>query len=200
MSIYTLYIQIGIKVMTISAISSDYSYFQSYQNQYFGGTVSISQFQYLMQQYGVQSTGDSYKDVQNLYQAMYAEAAVDAVSANASSNSDQATKPSPPSEAPNTNNVPWANLMNQVGLSAIGDLATDHAAFNNRILSMQSSGALAQQEQASIDQLIAEASIVFVPPPGPPPSQPQDQGSTKVPEVTGADITAQLNRMFFLDQ
>lgn len=186
--------------MTISAISSNYSYFQKYQDQFFGGTISVSQFEFLMRKYGVKESGDTYKDVQALYQAMYASADSEVIAASTPSiqNQPKVQKPSQATDAQNSSNVPWASLMGQVGLTVTGDLDKDYAAFTAKISTMQASAAQSPKDQAMINQLIAEAGVVFVQ---------QDQSSTQAtsqsqsnaqtPSVSGVDILAQLNRMYF---
>jgi len=109
-------------------------------------------------------------------------------------------KSSQANDAENSTNVPWASLMNQIGLYVTGDLKTDYDAFSNKISAMQSSGAISPDNEAAINQLIAEASIVFVQ---------QSDSSTKAAagsaehvqspppsqSVSGADITARFNKM-----
>lgn len=176
--------------MTISAISSNYSSYQTYEYQFFGATISDSQLEYLMQKYRITPTGDSLKDVEALYQAMYGEAssqATNLVSAQNTQNKPQTTEPQ------NSTKVPWADLMSKVGLAATGELAQDYTLFNAKLSAMQSSGATSPQDQALIGQLSAEASIVFVAP-----QQTSDpQNTTQTKSVSGADIVAQLNKLYF---
>lgn len=137
--------------------------------------------------------------MQALYDAMYSEASSSATVEQSSPNqlplSDQGSQAT---DAQNASNVPWATLMGQVGLAATGNLATDYNTFSEKISAMQVS-ATSQQDKASIDQLEAEASIVFVQQ-----DQPVTQGSSQVQDssqsksVTGADIKAQLNKLYFL--
>lgn len=192
--------------MTISAVSSvtSYSYSTAVENQYFGTSISESQLQILMDRYMIKQTGDSEIDLRALYNAMYPEASSKAQSSSASASTNQSQKTQSGQEnqaidAQNANNVPWANLMNQVGLYATGDMTKDYEAFGDKISQMQSSGATDSKMQATINQLVAEAAIVFV--------QPDDQSSaaqaqtsannaSKSQQVSGADIQAQINKMF----
>lgn len=178
--------------MSISAISSDYSYFQKYQTQFFGGTISASQFESLAAKYGIAITGNSYSDVQNLYQAMLADADAEVIGSIASQK-PQGPPQSQQVEAQSSSNCPWASLMNRVGLSATGKLAEDLAAFNSKISAMQSSGATSGQDQALIAQLSTQASSVFVVIP----QAQQPQGAAQIQAISGADIRAQLNRLYF---
>lgn len=173
----------------VSAINSvTYSY--ALQYQYFGTAISDNAVQALLQQYGVQETWDAQTDLQNLYQAMSSTAASDVSAEQAAAQSAQQTN-----NTQNPNNVPWANLMNQIGLSPTGDFNTDYTAFNNRISAMQSSAATSSPDaQAYINQMQSEAGIVFVQPTQ---STSQDQ-STQTPTVSGADIQAALNKLYAL--
>lgn len=186
--------------MTIGAVSSinSFRYSTSVEYKYFGTTFSDQTLQDLMRQYGIIQTGDSDTDVKALYQAMYSSAITQTTAAKASGKPQHA-KPeeSQSSSAQNANNVPWATLMNQVGLSPTGDLATDLTAFNNKISQMMAS-ATTQQEKANLYQLAAEASIVFVQPESASQSNISVQSSSLSHSISGADIMARLNKLMMV--
>lgn len=186
--------------MTIGAVSS-YSYSTTVEYQYFGASLSDADIQQLLSDYGIQQSGDSDYDLEQLYDAMYSTAVDNAQNAQASSlaNNTQQPQNSQAAEAQNSTNVPWANLMTQVGLYATGDLSTDYQAFNNKITAMQASGATSQQDKATIGQLVSEASSVFVQPTNSTPQVSSDQNLLQTSQaVSGADIMAQLNKMFLV--
>jgi len=193
-------------VIAVSAYSNNkYVYSANIEYSYFGTDISGQNLQALMEKYGIQQTGDSETDLRALYNAMYADAANQTKGSQPSSrtnNGQEAQNNSQATDAGNSTNVPWANLMNQVGLSAIGDLKTDYDAFANKIAAMQSSGGTSPENQATINQLIAEASIVFVQPDsssqGSSSSAPNPQPHPPSQSVSGADIQAQLNRMLVI--
>lgn len=181
----------------VSAISS-YSNASSVEYQYFGTSISDSELESLMQQYGIQVTGDADTDIRELYEAMYSVAAND-VQSSQSSSQVQSNQNSQETEGQNASNVPWANLMTQVGLSATGDLSTDYEAFSGRISAMQSSSATSADMQATINQLMAEANVVFVQQANSSTqtsSSQQSQGAAQT--VSGADIVAQLNKLYLV--
>lgn len=172
--------------MTVGAISS---YSPAVQYRYFDTTISDSQIQGLMKKYGITPTGDSDKDLDELYSAMYSDAQ-SSVAASASfsiNNNQQAQKPL---------NIPWQSLMIQVGLYPTGDFNTDYKAFKDKIIFMQYN-ATSKMAKTHINQLIAEAAIVFVQP-----TVAAAQIGLQTPKISqsssGADILAQLNRTYFL--
>lgn len=165
--------------MTIGAISSTNIYSTALQYQYFGTDISDDKIKDLMRTYGIMTTGNAEFDIQSLY---------DAMSAAASGNLKNAQQPSAPEVTGTTANVPWADLMNQVGLSPMGDLDTDYNAFNQQIYLMQIS-ATSPQEKANVAQLQAQAAIVFID---------QSSGSSQKPQISGADILAQLNKLYLM--
>lgn len=182
--------------MTIGAVSSVNSYYQyssSVQYNYFSTTVSAERLQDLMKQYGIQQTGNPDADIRALYQAIYGAAAADAQYNTPAKEVKHKEKPQA-TEAAVSTEVPWATLMNQVGLSATGDLDTDYTAFCNKIAVMQAS-ATTPQQKADISQLVAQATIVFVQPESTQAS-PQTQTSYQPQKASGADITAMLNRLY----
>lgn len=182
--------------MTIGAISSSY-YSQPTQDLYLGTSVSNTQIHDLMKEYGLYETGNTAFDLQQLHKAMYSKASSDLEAARAAANQQaQALQQnSQPTGAQNASNVPWAALMNQVGLSATGDLETDIQSFNNKISAMQLS-ATSPKDKASINLLEAEASIVFVQQDQSTTGASQIQTSNSSSSVSGADIVAQLNKMY----
>lgn len=183
--------------MTIGAVSSVslYQYATSVEYQYFGTTFSDQTLQSLMDQYGIVQTGDSVIDIYALYQAM--SSAVTATNdAKAASNPQRSDDKSQPAIVQDPSNAPWANLMNQIGLSPTGNLSTDLTAFINKIQFMQTM-ATSQQDKASLYQLEAEANIVFAQPYQQiqSVSSPQQSSSHSQPNISGADIMAQLNKI-----
>lgn len=192
-------------VLAISAYSNNmYVYSSSVVYEYFGTNIPGQQLQALMEQYGIIQTGNSDADIKALYEAMCTDAKNQVESSRPSStNNPQKAQPgNQEAGASGSSNVPWANLMNQVGLYATGNLTADYQEFSNKISKMLSSATLSQQDRANIAQLIAEASVVFVQPnsatqASSASAQPQ-HSSQAVQAVTGADITAQLNKMIML--
>lgn len=182
--------------MSVASISANPLYTLSLQCQYFGTSISESKIKDLMAEYGIKPSGNPSYDVQALYDAMYTEARSEVKKAQSSSNVQAPQQKEAPEVIGNTASVPWANLMSQVGVPLTGTFEGDYNSFNQRINAM-SIAATTQQEKASIDQLMAEAGIVFV--------QPQQsvdipsQGQPPIPkQASGADILAQLNRMYLL--
>lgn len=174
--------------MIIGAVISVYQYSTAYESALFGTTVSDDRLNALMQQYGITQTGDSYTDLKALYNAMYGEAESKATAASSN------RQPGQPLTT-DTKNVPWVNLMSQVGLSATGIVAVDYSAFNERLFTMQGA-ARTKQDEADIAALSAQANVVF--------NQQTQQtditstGSTRPQAISGADIVAQLNKTLLL--
>lgn len=193
-------------VIAISAYSNNmYAYSSNVVYEYFGTNISGKQLQDLMEQYGIYQTGDSDTDIKALYDAMYADAKnqVNSSQPSTSTNNTQKTQPSNQGAGvSDSSNVPWANLMSQVGLFATGNLTTDYEAFSDKISKMISSATLSQQDRANIAQLIAEASMVFVQPnsstQASSASAQAQQPAQTVQPISGADIMAQLNKMIML--
>lgn len=181
-----------------NSISSLYS--TSTEYKYFGTTISSDRLQDLMERYGIIQTGDSETDLRALYQAMMGDAVSELKNAQTATNTrSKVGEPSQLTQAQNASNVPWATLMGQIGLSVTGDFATDYQAFNSKI-SVMNASATTPQDKASINQLVAQATVVFIQP-----SQStaqasslQPQGQNSQPQFTGADIQAQLNRLFLV--
>lgn len=195
-----MYIQLGIFAMVVGVVNPiQYSSIEQYK--YFSASVSDARLQQLMVDYGVQVTGDADKDLQALYSAMYGVAEQDLLYGMSPSTSSvaQANQASQAQQQqPQSDNVPWATLMNLVGLYPTGDFQSDYVAFNNQIQVMQAS-ATSPDQKAMIAQLQAQAQIVFVQPDqtsiqqGQQPAVQQSQ-----PTASGADITAMLNQLFMV--
>lgn len=168
--------------MTVGAITV---YSTATQYRYFDTTISDAQIKDLMKKYGVTPTGDPDKDLQELHDAMYANA--NSTVSSKVSFANQEVQNNQVSAAQNPMNVPWAALMIQAGLYPTGDFNTDYQEFTNKINTMQLS-ATSQQEKANIDQLIAQSKVVFISP-----------VSSQTPSfsVSGADILAKMNKMYF---
>lgn len=174
--------------MSVRAISGNY-YTPVIQYRYFDTTISDNQILSLMQQYGISPSGDRDSDLEALYNAMYSDAKN--IVANNVNNAQQAQKDKAQSAQQTPSDVPWAKLMYQAGLHVSGDYKKDYQAFTDKILEMKKSAAT-PQNQAMISQLVSEAAIVFIPPS----SSSESAGS--LPSATGADITAMLNKLYFL--
>lgn len=174
--------------MTIGAVSGNY-YSVVAQYRYFDTGISDNQIQYLMQQYGISPSGDPDLDLEELYDAMYADAKT-TVGKNVS-NAQQAYEDRMQAAQQTTTNVPWANLMTQAGLHVSGDYKKDYQAFNDKIFQMKIS-ASTPQDKAMISQMISQAEIVF--------NQPKSESEPSAPvkSASGADILAMLNKMYFL--
>ncbi|MFA7657937.1 MAG: hypothetical protein WCY19_00725 [Candidatus Gastranaerophilaceae bacterium] len=188
--------------MTVGAVSlyqysSNYNYDTTDQYKFFNTVVSDERLQQLMERYGIIQTGDSYNDLHALYLAMYPEAVADATAAQASSGSKQAQPAQQASQAAaaqSSNNVPWANLMSQIGLSATGSFERDYNEFNQRISLMQIN-AFSPQDKAMVAQLQAQARVVFVQQSAQAQSS-QAQTNSQPQQASGADIMAQLNKLY----
>lgn len=184
--------------MTVGAINyspSSYYYTSASQGRIFGTSVSDDSIQILMDQYNIKQTGNQDYDLQQLYNAMYSDAESYVTSVKTAANQKQIQENKSEQEAveaQNASNVPWATLMQQIGLSATGNLTADYNAFNNTISIMQAS-ARTPQEKASISQLQSQASVVFVQSDQ---SGTSFQGQGSSASVSGADILAQLNKMY----
>lgn len=177
--------------MTIGAVSSIYT--PSVQYQYFGTSISPDRIQELMRRYGIMPSGNADHDLQALYQAMYSTASSDVKATENAGFQPPQKQPPLPEVIGNTALVPWANLMSQVGIPLTGTYEGDYNAFTQKINAMSLS-ATDQQQIASVDQLKAEAGLVFVKPTQP--NLPKEPQKSAQHEITGADIIAQLNRMF----
>lgn len=182
--------------MTVGVVNPiQYSSIEQYR--YFSASVSNARLQQLMVDYGVQITGDADQDLLALYSAMYGVAEQDVAYGMAPAVSSVGQPVQQQNQPPQTTNVPWANLMDLVGLSPMGDLSTDYAAFNNRIQAMSAS-ATSAQDKANIAQLQAEAQVVFVQPSQGQQQSPQQGTQQGPPTVSGAQITAMLNQLFMV--
>lgn len=183
--------------MIVSSVSSNFYYSPSVQYEYFGTTVSESRIQDLMRMYGIEQSGDSEYDMRALYSAMYSMASNQLDALQAVYNRQQQVQESDETKAQDSGSVPWADLMGQVGLPVTGVYDTDYDAFNMQIFSMKMSAAKDPQQLASVAQLEAQASVVFVKP-----DQSADQSAsqgTSLPStasVSGYEILAALNKMY----
>lgn len=174
--------------MSVSAIGSNL-YTPVSQYRYFDTTISDNQILSLMRQYGISPSGDRDSDLEALYNAMYTDAK-NIVASNVN-NAQQAQKDKAQSAQQTPTDVPWAMLMYQAGLHVSGEYKKDYQAFTDKILEMKKSAAT-PQNQAMISQLVSQATIVFVRPNN------EAEGSDSLPTATGADITAMLNKLYFL--
>lgn len=187
--------------MSVNAIGLPL-YSTSLQYKYFSAYISEDRLNDLLEKYGIISTGDRDKDLDTLHRLMYAEAVKEVEDAQGASNQTPKVKQANNQaiESATSNEVPWANLMTQVGLSATGDLNEDYIAFMNQIQLMKRSGASSQSDKAYIDQLMAQASVVFVQPETIQTSSAKaPSASTPAPQQpSGVDILAQLNKMYIV--
>lgn len=197
-------------ILSVNAISNySYVYSTTYdtteQYKLFKSVISNAQIDELCRKYGIVQTGDSATDLKALYQAMYKDAQTEVIGSTASAASEQtqqqAVQQTSQKQTLDSTQVPWGILMSQIGVAATGDFSTDYQAFQNRIMAMQLN-AQTPQEKANISQLQAEASIVFIQPEatttqvGPAAQHLTQPARQSTP--SGADITAQLNKMYFL--
>ncbi len=174
--------------MSVGAIRGNY-YTPLIQYRYFDTSISDNQILSLLQKYGISPSGNRDTDLSALYDAMYSDAKNIVVS-NVN-NAQQAQKDQAQSAQQTPSDAPWAKLMYQTGLHVSGDYKKDHLAFTDKILEMKKSAAT-PQNQAMISQLVSQAAIVFTPP------NSASESSSPLPSATGADITAMLNRLYFL--
>lgn len=174
--------------MSVSAIGGNY-YTPVIQYRYFDTTISDNQILSLLRQYGISPSGDRDSDLEALYNAMYTDAK-NIVASNVN-NAQQAQKDKAQSAQQAPTDVPWAMLMYQAGLHVSGEYKKDYQAFTDKILEMKKS-ATTPQNQAMISQLASQAEIVFVR------SNNEVEGHGSLPSATGADITAMLNKLYFL--
>ena len=167
--------------MTVSAVSTNYTYSSSAQYWYFGTSISDDEIERLMYNYGITKTGDADLDMKALKNAMYSKAESSAI----------AGLPTPTQmTAQIAQNAPWASLMSEVGLIATGNLDTDASAFASKITTMQES-AKTPAEKANIRNLEAEASVLFV-------QEGQvNANEVQAPTASGADIMSNLNKLYF---
>ena len=168
--------------MTVGTATPINSYSSINQAQFFTGTVSNDRLSALMKEYGVQPTGNEYNDLQSLYKAMYNYFSQYGTP-SASNLSSQ------PSQAQQAANAPWAPLMKQVGLSATGDLKSDYAAFLAKVSALQGNTSATQSEKTSLQDTEKAATYAFVQP---------SQMQAQAPQLSGADIVAQLNKAFLV--
>lgn len=177
--------------MSVGAINSSI-YSSSTQYFYFGTSLSSARIQSLLKKYGITESDDSSTTLQELYDAIKLDAEATAQVMGTTPSDIQKTK-----QTQTNIEVPWANLMSQVGLNATGVLTTDQESFNQIISEMEFS-ATTPQQKASIDQIKAESYNIFI----------QDQSSEETSviqstasasmTITGADIQSQLNKLFLL--
>ncbi len=197
--------------MSVNAISN-YSYIysttydSSIQYRFFRAVISNEQLKELFSKYGIVPSGDSYTDLHALYVAMHADVEAEVIG-NIAYNEMQNQKAQAANQdtSQNLNQIPWANVMSQVSLAATGDFSIDYSAFNTKISAMQAS-AQTPTEKANIAQLQAQASIVFIPQETkvsqavPQSSLQSEVQSLTVSSLVGADITAQLNKLYFMSR
>lgn len=174
--------------VSISAINSN-SYTNLMQYRYFDTSISNNQILSLMQQYGISPSGDKASDLEALYEAMYSDAK-NIIASNVNK-AQQAQQDKTQNSQPTPLDVPWASLMTQAGLHVSGDYKKDYQEFNDKIFQMKLSAA-SPKDYAMISQFVSQADIVFIRP------SDSSEASSPLPSATGADITAMLNRLYFL--
>lgn len=161
--------------MTIGAVNGVYQYTSSNQVQFFNGTISNDKLNYLMQQYGITQTGNSYTDMKALYSAMHGYFS-----------QYGAIDPSQGSNQPSQAQIPWAGLMNNIGLQVTGQIDKDYSSFKNTV-DFLTANAKTPNEKAIMQQLSMQAQSVFI--------APRTQENDR-PTLSGADILAQMNKAF----
>ncbi len=133
--------------MTVGAVNGVYQYTYDYVNQFFDVNVSNARINQLMRDFHIIPTGNQYQDLQALFSAMYNYYSV------------QAT----PVQNNQNNQLPWAPLMQKVGLTPTGDLYTDKTAFMVRIDQLQGVAKNGSQEDTA-EELVTQSYNVFIPP------------------------------------
>lgn len=183
--------RIGVITMsTVSAVNGVYQYTQSYQSQFFGSAVSTDRLNQLMKEYGIQQTGDQHKDIENLYEAMYgyySQQSQGVQQFNQQDNQTQSTQ--------NATSVPWASVMEEVGLTPTGDLEKDYATFNAKIQELEGS-VQSDEDKSKIDAFATEAQSVFTQTNNN--TQPTDTRTSAQNAISGAELLAKLNQAFFV--
>ncbi len=163
--------------MTVSAINGNYQYTNTYQSQFFSTTISASNLNDLMRQFGVVQTGDEYSDVQALYNTMYSYY---------TGQIDSQQQANSKSDSTDTNNVAWASVMNEVGLTPKGNLSDDYAAFNAQIQALEES-AQTDSDKNEIQAFASQSQSYFV----------ESTNSNQTTATASAtDILAALNQAY----
>lgn len=161
--------------MTVGAVLGVNNYDNdAYQYQIFGTVVSTERLQYLMELYGVIQTGDEYYDLRRLQEAMvsyYTKFGTFDVNQGSNKQSQE---------------IPWADLMSQIGLTATGDKANDYALFMMTVSVMSDNAT--PEEKVALAGLVYQSQYVF--------AQPEVQQNST--EVSASDILAVVNRAFML--
>lgn len=161
--------------MTIPAINGIYDYGATYQRQFFGSAIPAHKINELMDDYGITRTGDAYRDIKELYKAMYGDYSQQATVA---ANNQYAAQTA-------AMRYPWEAVMAKIGLAATGDYEKDKAAFESALRQLTQ---IAQgDQQAYLAQLQYEGKNAFGA------GVPQ---SPSEPSVSGYDIIAQINQAF----
>lgn len=175
--IYSIYKEF--EKVKVVALNGNYQYTTAYMQKVFGSAISISNLNYLMRDFGVNQTGDEQTDLQALYSAMrsYYANNTEVTSAMAGSNQMSQT------------NRPWEVLMQQVGLTPVGDVQIDYAKFQDAVKLMISQAVRPEEKQYFLG-LLAQGQSVF--------NVRISAQPTPAPSVSGADILANMNRAFML--
>jgi len=186
--------------MSISAVSSCSS---TVMYSYFKSAISTSQLETLLKKYGLKSTGDTEQDMKALYQVMSQSAVKEVVGVEVTEKVEKKeNKQSVEGAASTENQIPWANLMSQVGLFTSGDLNTDYISFMNQVSLMKASAGASTQQKANIEQLMAQAGVVFAqqnqPMQANQSTASSSDDSASKQQSSGADILAKLNKMRML--
>lgn len=193
--------------MTVGTVSlykysGEYNYDTTNQYRFFGTLIPSDRLNDLMVKYHILQTGDSYKDLHNLYLAIKNKAAIDSSAAaktGSNRNVQNIQQTAQENQIQAANLIPWATLMGQVGLIASGDLAIDYGAFKTRLYTMQIS-AKDNAQKANIGLLMAQAEIVFVD--NTQQTAKAASSQAKIPQsapkvqTSGADIQAAINKLY----
>jgi hypothetical protein len=160
--------------MLVSAVNGVYQYSTTYQMQIFGNSISNDDLNDLMSQFGISQTGDEYLDISELYDAMYA---FYQTQQNSQINSQA-------QNGENATNVPWADVMKEVGLSATGNLDDDYSNFTKTISSIEDS-TKNEQDKAEVAAFAQTAQSYFV-----------QNNSSETQMASSSDIIAEMNKSF----
>ena len=169
---------------SIDLSDDDTSKLNAVLNRYFGGTISADKFDTLLRYYGITETGVIEDDVKALYDAINASA-TGMVTADIAMQQDKMAQQA----AQNKPQIPWENLMKEIGLVASGDLSADKTKFDNQIQNLQQY--IEDEDDITfINDLLAQAGIVFV-------SVENNPYKKQAVSASASDILSLINQQFF---
>ena len=126
-----------------------------------------------MSQYGISQTGDEYLDISELYDAMYSFY-----------QTQQGSQVNEQAQNGQTTNVPWADVMTEVGLNATGNLDEDYASFTNAVNVIEDS-TKNEQDKAEVATFAQNAQSYFV-----------QNNTSEAQTASSSDIIGALNKSF----